>query len=527
MTGLGKLVRLNLRRDRMMILGWLAALVLTTASSARATIDLYPEPGARLEAAHAVNSNAALVAMYGPIFDESSLGAIAMFKLILMFGALMTIFFVVLVRRHTRQDEESGRSELVAATGTGPAAQLSAAVLVPTVLALILGLAVAGGNIAAGLPTAGSFAFGLAWTGLAWFAIALTAVCAQLFSSARTVAGVSAVVIITAYLVRAAGDLTEAEWLVWLSPFGWASRMRPYAGEQWAPLGLFIALWLLGVIGAAWLRKRRDLGSGLIPARPGAAHGTMRGVLALLARLHRPGLLGWAIGLASLGILLGAIAPSAASFAGSPEVEDMLRRAGGGGLLMNAFLALETWFMAIAVSAYGVSVMNRAHTEERSGHTEMVLAGGVSRTRLVLSTIGLAMVSTAVLMAVFGAAAGLAFGIAEHDVPGKLASLTAAGLGQLPAVWAIVGLTALAFGIKGSWAPLGWILLGASVVLGQLGQLLGLPQWLVKSSPFAHTQRMPVQRFEFDAGVIGLLVVSAVSVAAAWWCYRRRDLTGA
>jgi len=522
-TGTWPLLRLAMRRDRWLIIGWLAALVLTTASSAKATIDLYGDPVAGQAAAHAVNTNPALVAMYGPIFDERAMGALAIFKLLLLFGALMTTLFVVIVRRHTRLEEESGRAELVAATGTGELAPLAAAVLQGSGLAVLLGVLVALGNIAAGLPATGSWSFGLGWAGLALVAVALTAVAAQVFSSSRSVSGAVAAALGAFYFVRAIGDITKTDAFVWASPFGWLSRMRPYADERWLPFGLLILLWAVGTAIAFALRARRDLGSGLVAARPGPATGRMGSVVGLVSRLHRPGLIGWTLGLVALGAILGGIAPSAADFAGTQEVQDMLRRMGGSGLLKDAFLAIETSFMGVAAAAYAISVVARPATEESAGRTEVVLATGTSRTGVYLTAVGYAMAAAAVLLAAFGLSAGVAFGRAEDDL-GQIPRLAAAALGQLPAVWVLVAISALAFGLRAAWAPIGWVLLVAAVVVGHIGELLNLPKWLVKSSPFAHVPRMPVEEFRFDGGVLSLLVITIVMTFAGLIAYRRRDI---
>jgi len=50
---------------------------------------LYPDPAARIEAATTANATAAIVAVYGPIYDPASLGGIALFKLTTI-GAAIT-----------------------------------------------------------------------------------------------------------------------------------------------------------------------------------------------------------------------------------------------------------------------------------------------------------------------------------------------------------------------------------------------------------------------------------------------------
>ena len=77
LAGTGALVRLALRRDRAVLPAVLLALVGTAAFSASATVDLYPTVEARVHAAQTSNATPALVALYGRIYDETSIGAIS------------------------------------------------------------------------------------------------------------------------------------------------------------------------------------------------------------------------------------------------------------------------------------------------------------------------------------------------------------------------------------------------------------------------------------------------------------------
>ena len=74
-AGTGALVRLALRRSRIMLAVWVVVFVVFAAYSATATVDLYPSPASRIAAADTINSSQALVAMYGRVYDPSSLGA--------------------------------------------------------------------------------------------------------------------------------------------------------------------------------------------------------------------------------------------------------------------------------------------------------------------------------------------------------------------------------------------------------------------------------------------------------------------
>ena len=75
--------------------------------------------------------------------------------------------------------------------------------------------------------------------------------------------------------MRAVGDV-GAEWLSWLTPFGWNTRVSAWSEPRWWVLLLYVALAGVLAVAAQALRARRDLGSGLFPARPGPAHGSPR-----------------------------------------------------------------------------------------------------------------------------------------------------------------------------------------------------------------------------------------------------------
>lgn len=120
LTGTGELGRLALRRDRVLLPVWIAVFVLVAASSATATVGLYPTVESRIQAAAGINNVPVLVALYGRIYDPTSLGALAMLKMSVFGAALVAILAMFTVIRHTRAEEETGRLELIGATGRRP-----------------------------------------------------------------------------------------------------------------------------------------------------------------------------------------------------------------------------------------------------------------------------------------------------------------------------------------------------------------------------------------------------------------------
>ncbi len=100
------------------------------------------------------------------------------------------------------------------------------------------------------------------------------------------------------------------------------------------------------------LVARRDHGAGLLAQRPGRAAATtrLRTPLALAVRLHRGGLVGWLVGVALGGLVLGSIASQVGEFVDTPQARDMVMKLGGERGLVDAFLSAEMGILALIVS---------------------------------------------------------------------------------------------------------------------------------------------------------------------------------
>ena len=99
--------------------------------------------------------------------------------------------------------------------------------------------------------------------------------------------------------------------LSWLSPIGWTQQMRPYGPLHWWVL-VIPALVTIAVTAVAYaIAGRRDLGTGLLPVRPGpaGAGASLRDSLGLAWHLQRGTLLAWAAGFAVYGLVIGALRP--------------------------------------------------------------------------------------------------------------------------------------------------------------------------------------------------------------------------
>jgi len=525
--GTGQLLRLALRRDRVVATVWVLLFVLMAASSASATQGIYTTVESRVQAANTINGTPATLALYGRIFDPTSLGAVSMLKLGALGAALVALVAVFTVVRHTRAEEEAGRLELIGATVVGRFAALTAALILSVGMAIVLAVLTALSLVGAGLPASGAFAFGLSWAGAGIAFAAVGALTAQVTESARTANGLAAAGLAAAYLLRAAGDATGSDtstWLSWLSPIGWAQQVRPFAGDRWWVLGYLLVFAALVSVAAYALNAQRDHGAGLLAQRPGraSAGNGLRTPLALAFRLHRGGLLGWLVGVTLGGLLMGSIASQVGNLVDTPQARDMIMKLGGARGLTDAFLSAEMSILGIVVAAYGISAAMRLRSEETALRAEPILATRISRVRWAASHVTVAIVGSTLLLLAVGLFAGLSHGMASGDL-GETGRVLVGALVQLPAVWVLTGITVLVFGLAPGLVMAGWGALVVFLLLGQLGPIFELPQWLMDLSPFTHTPKLPGGDLPATPLVV-LTLIAAALITAGLTAFRRRDL---
>ena len=383
-------------------------------------------------------------------------------------------------------------------------------------------------SVAVGLDPAGSVALGVTWLviGLSW--VGVTAVAAQLTSSTRGTAGWSLGALAVAFLVRAVGDTAAADsparFLSWISPLGWGVKVSPFGENRYWVVVLGLALYAALVVVAFALLDRRDLGAGVLPSRAGHERSTIASPGALTRRLARATLVGWVVAYVVLGVVLGSIARSVATFVDSPQVADMLRALGGdAGSITDLYFATELHFAAIGASALAIALITRMHTEETTTHLEALLATPVRRIGGRSATSCSPSSPPPLVMLVSATVAGLVHGADVGDVGGTVGRLTGAALSTLPAVWVVLAVAMLLYGALPRFTGLAWAALIVFLLLGEFGDLLDLPGWLVDLSPFTHLPALPGGTLEWSP-LVGLTLVAAVVGAAGLAALRRRDI---
>ena len=526
LAGTGTLVRLALRRDRVVLPVWTAIFVLLAIFSASASVDLFPDEASRVKAAEAINNSPALIALYGRVYDVTSLGEVSLIKMKGLYALFLAVLAFFTLVRHTRSDEEAGRLELVGAGVVGRYAALTAALIVTGGTGLVIGGLTGLGIHAVGLPWEGSILFGLGWFAVACSAAAIAAVAAQVTESARAANGIAGAVLAISYVLRAVGDTSGPSWLSWLSPLGWALHLRPFAGNLWWVFAVFAAFVAVAVAAAYVLIAHRDHGAGLIRPRPGPAEaaGWLRSPLALAWRLQRGSLLAWTLGFLLGGLIMGNIASDIGSILDSQNARDVITKMGGVPGLTDAFLAAELGLLAVIASAYGVQAALRLRSEETSGRVEPVLATSVSRPSWALSHLVIALLGSALLTVAAGVGAGVANGTKTGDLAHSFGRVFGAALVQIPAIWVLVGIVALLFGVVPRWSPFAWVLLVGFLLLGEFGSLFELNQRVMDISPYAHVPKLPGGQMTVMP-LVWLAVIALVLTVAGVAGFRRRDIT--
>jgi len=525
LTGTWTLTRFTLRRDRFLLPLWIILIGLVPVALAPGISEIWPDQAARDNGAQLVNHTPAFTALMGKVHDPS-LGGLVAWRGSLVPLILAMITAVTLIR-HTRTDEEVGRRELLGANVMGRHAQLAAAVIVTAAASLVIGGLVAAGMIGENEAVTGSILLGAQYAAAGLVFAGVAAVCAQLTTGAGAARGIFFIVLGAGYLFRMTADLNSSlSWLRWATPVGWLEALEPYAANRWEVLALLIGTFVVLVGVAFALQSRRDIEAGILPTRLGrsTAPRSLSNSLGLAWRIQRAALLGWAIGFALMGALLGSMVHGIKqTIESSPVIRDMMTAMGGSDVLTDAFVASMLGILGLVASGYGIQAIGKLRSEETRLHAEQTLATSVSRWSWMGSHLLFGMIGSVVVLAAGGVAFGLTYGLAIDDLAAGVRDSAAGWLIQIPAVWVLSGFAMLLFGLIPKLLGLAWVALAMCLVCGQLGAALRLPQWALNLSPFTHLPQLPGNPMTWQP-VLWLTGIAAVITVVGAIGLRRRDL---
>ncbi len=466
----------------------------------------------------------------GPPTAVDTLGGFVVWDAGLYLTLAISAWAITVTTRVVRGDEASGRTDLVLAgprTGTRVLLEQLATLIGAS---LVVGLAVALPLIAAGAQAGGSAAFGAAEAGFTMVTVAVAGTASQVFLSRSAASGAAAAVVAAGVLARmVANSADERAWLGWLTPSGWLDQVRAFDANRGAVLALPVVVTAGLVTAAAVLRARRDTGAAVITGRvvPRSTTWGLGGPGVFAWRSNLGVLLGWAVGVAAWGGVVGSMAPAIGEFlVDDPGFQAILAAMGMDVAdLVRGFVGMSGTILGLVIALYGAFRLGAVRAEEASTRAELLLTRPVTKPRWLLGhLLGLAV--GAVLLAGTASAATWA-GAATAGADVTAGDAFAAVFNTLPAVSVFVGLTVLALGL----APRLTTAIGASLpliayVLQVVGPLLDWPDTLVALSPFHHLEAVPVDPFGLPAALV-MLAVGTVTALAGVVAFERRDLVSA
>lgn len=537
MSAIGTLLRLRLRRDRVQMTVWVLVIALMTVFTASAISSEYGTHADRVDILKLATATPTLLVVRGTA-QGASTGAFFVFESLTYLAVLAALMSTFLAVRHSRADEESGRSELIAATSAGRFAPTIATVIEGVIANVAVMVLVFLGLLASGFDAAGSATFGwaLGVTGIAFLGVGL--LCAQVFSSSRAANGCAAALVGIAYVVRGIGDAsgtvsadglhTTSGWVSWLSPIGWAQQTRPFADNAWWTGLSGVALCAVLVIVTLVLQAVRDNGAGLIAARAGRARASavLRGPLGLAWRLARGSIIGWGIGAVVLALLAGKLGATVLdALKNNSEISTAITSMtpGGSGGVLQEFVSAMMGFVGLLVAGCMLQIIMRLRQDEAVGTTEVVLASRVGRIRWFLCYLVVGVLAAVVILLLSGVLTGATLAQTDGVDPAIFGQTVGAALAQLPAVLIYLSVLGLVFAlIPRVTIPVGWAMLAVGAFLGQFGGILKLPDWVRNVSPSQHTPAVPMPHADFS-GAWWMVVISIVVAIVAVVLVRRRD----
>jgi ABC-2 type transport system permease protein len=525
LAGTGTLIRFILRRERIKLSAWLLGMTVLLSFLVRGVSEITESEEQTQDLRRIMDG--AVGALFGPGYGRDDITAeryvVGIYGL--FFFVLAALMSMLLVARHTRAEEQSGRAELIRSNAVGRHAPLTAVLIVATGANVLLALMLGGAMAAKGIGGADGLLFGASVGALGLVFSGITALTVQVTEYSRAATGMAGSVLGMAWVVRAAGDMLEdhGSALSWFSPLAWSNQTRPFVDGRWWPLLTSVGLAAAAVAAGYALSARRDFAAGLVSARNGepVAAPWLRSPLAVAFRLQRASLIWWTAALAAFGFAFGALGDQMAD----PEdmSEDRIALFGGSlDTLFDGYLGIITLFTAVLTSIMAVLGAQAVRFEETRGRAEPVLAAATSRAAWLGGYLAVMSLGLVCLLLVVGFATGLGAAVSVGDGT-HLWEVTVAHLAHAPGVLVVLGIAALLFGVLPRAIGATWVVIGSSLFVGLFGPILDLPRWAHNLLPTEHAGRPPLDDIAWPATII-LLTIAAGLAAAALAGFRHRDV---
>jgi len=505
------------------------------ASSALGFASTYPTAASRAKLATSLGGNAGLAALLGPARHIGTVAGFTAWRAMAVLSVVGAIWALFLASRLLRGEEDAGRWELYLCgpTTRGRAAAqavvgLGAGVGALWTVTAVLTVAI-GGSSKAHFAAPSSLYLATCLVAAAAMFTGAGALLSELAANRRQANGLGAGIIGASFLVRMVADSTPGlAWLRWASPLGWTEQLHPLTGSH--PLALLPigALAVGAAVAAAVVAAGRDLGASAFPSRDSRPPHTalLARPAGLAARLIRPVFIGWAVGLAVMGFILGLVSQAAAgAINGSSTIQQAINRLGGHGAGgVKAYLGIALGIGAALIALAAAGQVNATRLEEATERVEHLLVRPVSRSRWLVGRMAVAATLVVAISLVCGLGAWL--GLATQGGGVGLGSFLEAGLNLAPPGLAVLGLGVLAYGVVPRVASrAAYVVVGWSFLVQLIATLVTNNRLLLDSSVLTHLAPVPATSADWTS-MAGLVLVGALAAGVGVLGFRGRDLAG-
>ena len=519
-----RLIADTVRAHRTGIILWVVVGALTqiaTASMLAREFSTTPGGGAAL--APSVEAAAqALRVLRWPAERLDTLGGYLTYHNILLVPLFLGLYAAIAGAQAIRGAEAGGSLEHVLAAGWRRPAVVRDRALgflaAMTIIAAGLGAGTAVGLAIGGEPdTAGAFVSIAEAALCAYTFYALALLIAQLTRTARTAAGITALVMTALFVFTNVWDktglLAPARFV---SPFFYFQQSRVLVPGHGLDLGATLALAIIPIVilaVAAWAFEHRDYASVLgahatreAARRPVAVRRPWFGTVWLSSLFRqRYGLLGWALGTAFMAGLVTYLEPEVRKLWADVDYFRRFIANSGVGSLTDQYIAFAGALLAPIVAAYATTHVAGWISDLRQGRVELLLSSPLSWTRLVFER---ALALTGGIVVIIAAAIlGLSAGAIAADVPLRSEGLVRLAADTLLFGLAIGGVGAILAAVLRT--ALSTALLAVFLVTTYLVDLLatayGWPSWIGNLSVFE----------AFGQPYIGVPAISGLALLAA------------
>ncbi len=471
--------------------------------------------------------NPAIRILSGPPVALDNPGGFTVWRTGIPVSVLASGWILLAATRTTRGEEDSRRWDLLLA-GRLRMADVMVRYLAALVgSATLIGVAVAAGLLVARTESTGAVLYGagIACVALTFATTALLA--AQVVPSRSGATGLAVAALGVGLILRMISDGSHRlAWSAWVTPFGLAARLAPYAENRVLPLIVLGAFPIVLAGAALFAARHRDVGDGVVAlshSRPPRTR-LLRSVGGFALRRAGRTALGWATGIAAYFFLVGVLLSSILElFETNPRLAKLAGPAGMAGHdLVNAGAAALFGVLAVPTGLYAAIRLAAMVSDEKAGRLTLLFAQPISRVRLAATEIAITIGGVVALHCT--AAVAVWGGAKTTGAPLQLIDSLAGALNSVPVALLAAGAAAVGVG----WFPSAAAAIGALPVVG--GFLVNVvmkttkaPGWAMDLSPWTHLAAVPGAPPHWSAAII-FLFIGTMLTALGVYGYVRRDL---